>query len=146
MTTKIEFTVTCSNSGQRDIIYSVATEDMARQLGETTADRRCHDLILVQRIYHTSHQTVETLAEYRDGQLVEPPPRVVPFLRGHFEDWRHNEKLPLPDLQDLAEWLRQNADMLEHLQDRQRDITEEVYEITDGICVWMSERAKRGVT
>lgn len=146
MTTKVEYAVTCSNAGQRDITYGVATEDMARQIGEATAERCYHDSIVVQRIYHTSRQIVETLAEYREGQLVEHPQRVVPYLRGHFEDWRHDEMRPLPDLCDLAEWLRQNADMLEHLQDRQRDITQELCDIRDGICEWMISRATRGVT
>ena len=145
MTTKVKYAVTYSNAGQC-ITYPVATERMARQLGETVAERCRHDSILVKRIYHVSRQIVETLAEYRDGQLVEQPPRVVPYLRGHFEDWRHNEKLPLPDLRDLAEWLRQNADMLEHLQDRQRNVSDELLAIHEYVTRWHAAQLMRGVT
>lgn len=145
MATKVQYAITCSKAGHDDVTYPAATEDMARQIGEVTAERRCHDSVIVQRIYHVSRTIVETLAEYRDGQLVEPPPRVVPYLRGPFENWRHNEKLPLPDLRDVAEWLRQNADMLEHLQDRQRDISEELHAIQDALTQWQTARESRGV-
>lgn len=146
MATKVEYVVSCSNAGKHELAYGCANETTARHMGEVVAARGCYDEIVVHCIYHVSRTIVEPLAEYRKGQLVEQPPRVVPFLRGHFENWRHNRKLPLPDLRDLAEWLRQNADMLEHLQDRQRGVTQELCDIIEAICALMTERAKRGVT